>query len=259
MTYVDFRTLTWPEAGELAAAGPVLGVVGLAALEQHGPHLPLATDALIAEVLARRLADRFAEPVVVMPVPYGGLSDHHLGFPGTVTFSEAAFRGIVDAYVEALARISVREIFVFTSHGGNFDFLTRLAADYAERDDVHLAAYDDRDAYFGATFAGAERASFAPPETDWHAGGLETSQGLSAFPELVRDFENVTGYTAAEPGWLDRVLEEGLLSVSPSGVLGSPLGASAEAGAAIFDALLGVLVARVESAFGLRAVSTPTP
>lgn len=248
MTLVEHASLTWPEAERLDAA---FGVICVAALEQHGPALPLATDTLIGEILAARVAESFDAPVVVMPVPYGGLSDHHLGFSGTVSFDAHTLRGIVDAYVSALARMGVHDVFLFTSHGGNFGFLTETAATYAGREDVRLAVYDDRDTYFATTFEGARRAGFVPPETDWHAGGLETSQGLAAFPHLVRPFDDVAGYTAAEPGWLDRVLLDGLHSVSPSGVLGSPEGANAAAGAAIFDALVEVLVARVENAFGL--------
>ncbi|HEV7641687.1 MAG TPA: creatininase family protein [Gaiellaceae bacterium] len=248
MTFVEHASLTWPEAERLEAA---FGVICVAALEQHGPALPLATDALIGEILAVRVAESFDAPVVVMPVPYGGLSDHHLAFPGTVSFDAQTLRGIVDAYVAALKRMGVNDVFLFTSHGGNFAFLTEAAAAYAGRDDVRLAVYDDRDTYFAATFAGARRAGFVPPETDWHAGGLETSQGLAEFPQLVRPFDDVVGYTAADPGWLDRVLVDGLHSVSPSGVLGSPAGANATAGAAIFDALAEILVARVEEAFGL--------
>jgi creatinine amidohydrolase len=249
VTFVEHASLTWPEAERLEAA---FGVICVAALEQHGPALPFATDALIGEILAVRVAESFDAPVVVMPVPYGGLSDHHLAFPGTVSFDAPTLRGIVDAYVSALVRMGVHDVFLFTSHGGNFAFLTETAAAYAGRDDVRLAVYDDRDTYFGATFVGARRAGFDPPETDWHAGGLETSQGLAEFPQLVRPFDEVDGYTAADPGWLDRVLVDGLHSVSPSGVLGSPAGANAAAGAAIFDALVEVLVARVEDAFGLR-------
>lgn len=255
MTYVEFATLTWPEAGALATQDGAIGVICVAALEQHGPALPLATDALIGEVLARRVAESFAEPIVVMPVPYGGLSDHHLAFPGTVSFDEATLRGVVDAYVSALGRIGIRNVFVFSSHGGNFTFLTRLATAYAGRDDVRLEVFDDLDHYFGATFEGARRAGFVPPDTDWHAGGLETSQALAEFSDLVRPFNDVVGYTAGEEGWLDRVIDEGLQALSESGVLGSPLGANAAAGASIFDALVDVLVEGIHDAFGLSRSS----
>lgn len=255
MTYIRYPNLTWPETAALASEERVLAVICLAALEQHGPALPLATDALIGEILAGRVADAFDEPVLVMPVPYGGLSDHHLGFPGTVSFDAATMRGVVGAYVAALARSGFRDVFVFTSHGGNFAFLSELAAAYEDREDVRVVVYDDRDRYFAATFEGANRAGFFPPETDWHAGGIETSQGLAAFPDLVRPFDDVVGYTKAEPGWLERTLTNGLRSVSASGVLGSPHGASPAAGTAIFDTLVDILVARVEDAFGLQRSS----
>lgn len=250
MTYVDFRTLTWPEAAALGASSDVLGVVCLAALEQHGPALPLATDALIGSELARLLAERFTEPVVVMPVPEGGLSNHHLGFPGSVSFSASTLRGILDAYVDALVRTGISNVFVFTSHGGNFAFLSEVEHGYAGREDVRLFVYADRDAYFGTTFTGARAGGFDPVETDWHAGGIETSQGLHSFPEHVRPFDEVRGYTTAEPGWLDKILAEGLRAVSESGVLGDPRGANPSAGAAIFDALVELLAERVESELG---------
>jgi creatinine amidohydrolase len=250
VTYVDLATLTWPEAEELGRTRAV-GLVCVAALEQHGPALPLATDTLIGAELARRVADVFVEPVVVPPTPWGGLSDHHVGFPGTVSLDEATLRGIVDAYVAALVRTGIRDVFVFSSHGGNFGFLTRLAEAYAGRDDVRLAVCDDRDGYFGTTFDGARRGGFEPPETDWHAGGIETSQGLHAFPELVRPFDGIDGYLAGEPGWLDRVLADGIRAVSENGMLGSPRGANAEAGAAIFDALVELIAAQLGSTFEL--------
>lgn len=83
----------------------------------------------------------------------------------------------------------------------------------------------------------------------------EGPQALLAFPELVRAFDRVTGYTTAEEGWLGRVLTEGILSVSASGVLGSPAGASAAAGEAIFDALAGELARFFAEAFGVRYVA----
>ena len=65
----------------------VLGLIPTGAVEQHGPHLPLATDSLVAAELGRRIAERLIEPVVVAPVIPGG-SAHHVGFPGTVTLTE---------------------------------------------------------------------------------------------------------------------------------------------------------------------------
>ena len=105
--HVAMAELTWPEAKAFAGQ-KVLGLIPTGSIGQHGPHLPLATDSLIAVELGRRIADAFVEPVVVAPVVPGGLSDHHLAFPGTVTFSEELFGGVVTAYVEAFERIEIR-------------------------------------------------------------------------------------------------------------------------------------------------------
>jgi creatinine amidohydrolase len=76
------------------------------------------------------------------------------------------------------------------------------------------------------------------PETDAHAGGLETSQMLFVFGEDRIDVPpGLEGYVAAEPGWLDRVPVEGMRALTPNGVLGRPAGATAAAGAAICAAL----------------------
>ena len=106
----------------MGPAGAV-GLVALAALEQHGPHLPLATDSLIAERVALEVAARLSGPVVVTPVVRGGLSTHHLAFPGTVTVPPDAYRALVVSYLEGLERMGIAKIALFSWHGGNFSFV----------------------------------------------------------------------------------------------------------------------------------------
>jgi creatinine amidohydrolase len=249
VSYVDLSGLTWPEV-EALKSDRALGLIPIAALEQHGPHLPLATDSLIADLLARLVAERLEPPVVVVPVLRGGLSTHHLAFPGTVTIPEGAFREVVLAYVEGLERMGIREVAVFSTHGGNFAFLKELS-ETVQRPGAKLIAYSDLVGYLAVMMDGARSAGLVPPASDAHAGGLETSQALYAFPELVRPFEQVSGYTEAEEGWLDRILTEGIRAVSESGVLGDPSGASAAAGKAIFDALADELARWIGEAFGV--------
>jgi len=234
MTYVELESLTWPEAERLGAEG-ALGLVTLASLEQHGPHLPLATDALLGERLARDVAERLPGSVVVTPVVRGGLSTHHLAFPGSVTVSPGAYRELVISYLEGLERMGIRKIAVFSSHGGNFGFVHDLEAEY--EGEATLAGYSDLGRFLEVMMAAAAELGLQAPETDAHAGGLETSMMLEAYPDLVRRFDDVEGYTAAEPGWLQRIFEEGIRPVSESGVLGDVRGANREVGDALFAAL----------------------
>jgi len=234
MTYVELESLTWPEAERLGANG-ALGLVTLASLEQHGPHLPLATDALLGERLARDVAERLLGPVVVTPVVRGGLSTHHLAFAGSVTVPPDAYRELVVSYLEGLERMGIRKIAVFSSHGGNFGFVRDLEAEYES--EATLVGYSDLGRFLEVMIAAAAELGLDAPETDAHAGGLETSMMLAAYPDLVRPFDGVHGYTAAEPGWLQRIFEEGIRPISESGVLGDVRGANREVGDALFAAL----------------------
>jgi creatinine amidohydrolase len=250
MAYVAMAELTWPEA-EALRGRRALGLLPTGSLEQHGPQLPLATDSLIAAELGRRVAESFVEPVVVAPVLPGGLSAHHLGFPGSVTLPEEVFGGAITAYVEAFERMGIRDVAVFSAHGGNFAFLAAYAAARAETGTgTRLVAYADFDAYATAMFEGARRGGVDAPPTDVHAGAIETSQGLALFPELVRPYGGVDGYTAQEEGWLDRMHAEGMRAVSPSGVLGDPPLARAEAGEPIFEAIAAELVRWIADELG---------
>ncbi len=240
MTYIAMETLTWPEAERLGAEGAI-GLVSLGSLEQHGPHLPLATDSLLAERLAREIAERLPGPVVVTPVVRGGLSTHHLGFPGTVTIPPDAYRSLIVAYVEGLERMGIRKVGLWSWHGGNFGFVRECADGYAGA--ARVAGYSDLPRFFQLMADGAAPTGLIAPESDAHAGGLETSTMLAEQPELVRPFDGVEGYTAAEPGWLERIFAEGIRSVSASGVLGAVAGANARAGELIFAKLADELAA----------------
>jgi creatinine amidohydrolase len=239
MSFVALAELTWADAAELRERDDVVGLVPTGAVEQHGPHLPLATDFLIAEQLARAVAEALPVPVVVAPVLAGGLSDHHLAFPGTVTLSRDVFGGWIDAQVAAFERMGIGRVAVFSAHGGNFAFLGELAARYAEHGGAaRVIAYDDLLGFVKVMDEAARSLGLEAPETDVHAGALETSVALTAFPTLVRDFTEVEGYTAAEDGWMERIWQDGLDALAASGVLGDPRLATAEAGRAVFDALV---------------------
>jgi creatinine amidohydrolase len=231
--------LTWPEAEALGKRDDVVGLIPTGALEQHGPHLPLGTDFLAADALARAVAERLPVPVVVTPTLAAGLSDHHLAFPGTVSLSRETFRGWIEAHIAGLERMRIGRIAIFSGHGGNFAFIGALAKEYYERgSDTQVIAYDDLLGFVRVMDEAARACGMEAPPTDVHAGSLETSFALACFePGLVRDFAGVEGYTAAEEGWMERIWSDGLGALTSTGVLGDPAGSSAEAGQAIFDAL----------------------
>ena len=235
MIYVDMAALTWPEAAALADGRAVLGLVPLGAFEQHGPHLPLATDAVIAAELGRLVAERIVEPVVVAPVFPAGLSEHHIAFPGTVTVSADVFGGLLSACVAAFERMGIDEIAVFSAHGGNFPYLATWLA--ARTGGARVIAYSDLDTFIDVAFVGARRGGLEPNTSDSHAGAIETSELLASHPELVQRFDDVDGYVGETDGLFERVLREGFASVTATGVIGDPRPANALAGTAIYASL----------------------
>jgi creatinine amidohydrolase len=131
--------------------------------------------------------------------------------------------------------MGIRKVALFSWHGGNYGFVGEFAG--AWDGEAEVAGYADLTGFIELMSSAAEEAGLEVPETDVHAGGLETSMMLARFPEHVRPFEEVKGLDAAEPGWLDRIFAEGIRGVSETGVLGDVSGANAQAGEALFAAL----------------------
>jgi creatinine amidohydrolase len=255
VTAYALEDLTSPEAGRLGADGAI-GLIGTAAVEQHGPHLPLGTDAIIARHLAHEVAERLDQPVIVAPVLPGGLSEHHLGFPGTVDLPRAVFDGYVRALLDTYDALGVRTVAVFSAHGGNFGALAELAGQHRG---VRVIAYTDIQRYIRVMMDAAAGTGLHAPPTDAHAGGLETSQMLYVHGEDRISFApDLEGYVAAEPGWLERLMAEGMKALSPNGVLGRPAGATAVAGAAVCAALADELAGWVRQSLA-RDVAEPEP
>jgi creatinine amidohydrolase/Fe(II)-dependent formamide hydrolase-like protein len=257
--YIDLSTLTWPSAPRIQGPPNAIGLLPTAALEQHGPHLPLSTDILIAEELGRRIADILVEPVFVAPVLPGGLSSPHLAFPGVVDLPEAVFVGVLAAYVDAFQLMGITRVAIFSAHGGNLPSIDRFARERPSTcDSVKVIAYGDFDGYLQMMIEGARRAGLEPLDTDVHAGAMETSQMLASHPHLVRTPAGLTGYEAGEDGWLARVRSEGLQSLTANGVMGRPTDATPWAGEEIYRSLAVGHAAWIAEGLGATVLSAFT-
>jgi creatinine amidohydrolase len=193
------------------------------------------------------VAERIPADVVMTPTIVAALSSHHLGFPGTVDLGQEGFAAHLTAYLATLRELDIDRVALLSSHGGNFAFLGEFAAHYRRRHPTAtVAAYTDFRRYVEVMAAGARKVGLEPPETDIHAGALETSQALYLFPDLVQEFDGVRGYVASEEGWVERLFTAGVKDLSPTGVLGDPRGATAHAGKAIMQSLADHLAAWID-------------
>ena len=221
----ELAGLTWPEAGELGAAGAMLAVP-VGATEQHGPHLPLSTDTDVAVALCARLA-RSRPDVAVAPAVAYGSSGEHQGFAGTLSIGQEALELLL-VELGRSAALTFSRVLLVSAHGGNAAAVRR-AEQRLRRESREVRAWL-------ATWRG-----------DAHAGRTETSLQLALAPGRVR-------LEHAEPGERRPIAElmpalraSSVRAVSANGVLGDPTGASAAEGAALLDDLLQDLLRTVEA------------
>lgn len=194
----------WPD---IVRGGIVL--VPLGSTEQHGPHLPLDVDTVIATAVADDLAP-LTGATVAPAVPIGA-SGEHQSFPGTISIGTDALTALAVELGRSLTSWASRVVFV-NGHGGNLEGLEGA---------VRTLREEGRDV------------AWVPcqvPEADPHAGLTETSLMLHLAPERVRLRQAVSGNTRPLGDLLPLMRSGGVEAVSANGVLGDPTGASAEMG-----------------------------
>jgi creatinine amidohydrolase len=179
-------------------------LVPLGSFEQHGPHLPLTTDTVIAEAVCADVASM--RDVDVAPVFAYGASDEHRGFSGLLSLGTEATAAALSSLV-LTALEGWKSVILVCAHGGNVGAISQVMATGVGGNRVQ--------AWFARDAGG-----------DAHAGVTETSVVLSINPGLV-DLDRYPGAVELPPDWFERSKAEGLRAVTASGVLGSPSRASA--------------------------------
>lgn len=190
-------------------------LVPIGSLEQHGPHLPLDTDATIATAVAEAVASHLQTPdVIVAPAIVYAASGEHQAFPGTASIGTEALRHLLIELARSLHSWVGRVVFV-NGHGGNTRTLTETVAQL--RYEGHNVAW----------------VACATEEIDLHAGFAETSLMLYLRPAAVRLALAEPGNLAPLSKLMPTLLAGGVSAASSNGVLGNPAGASATDGARI--------------------------
>jgi mycofactocin precursor peptide peptidase len=211
---------------QLQSTSPAL-IVPVGSVEQHGPHLPLDTDTRIAtavgSAVAERLADQNESKWTLAPAIGYGASGEHEGFPGTVSIGHEALFGLLVELGRSATRWARGVVFV-NGHGGNVVTLTEAVA---------LLRHEGRAVAWTSTTL---------PVSDAHAGDTETSLLRHLAPWSVRVDLMAVGATEPVGVLLPRLREQGVIGVSPNGVLGDPTTSSAEKGRELLGRLVGNLV-----------------
>jgi creatinine amidohydrolase/Fe(II)-dependent formamide hydrolase-like protein len=242
--------LTWPEA-ERRFRETDVALLPVGAIEQHGPHLPLDTDAWDADWLACQVAASCSDPKpLVLPlIPYG-VSYHHEDFAGTLSVRNETMAQIIHDIGMGAARCGITKLVIINGHGGNGPALS-FAAQMINRD-AHIFTCVES----GET-SDVDIDAMIDSENDVHAGEIETSTTLALRPDLVR----MEHARSAVPGFSSRFLDftnqRGVdwnaytARISPTGVMGDPTKATAEKGRRMWEVMVRNLVEFIEDLKGL--------
>ncbi|HEY1985747.1 MAG TPA: creatininase family protein [Terracidiphilus sp.] len=228
----NFAYLTWKQVDALPREATLL-VLPTAAIEQHGHHLPLATDTLINNLLLGKALQRLSVdlPIFALPPVCYGKSNEHISFPGTLSVSAQTFMAVVRDIGRSIAAGGFKKVVLYNTHGGNTSLVDVLARDL--RAEFGLRTFS----LFGSAGVNFDGVTEQERAYGFHAGEIETAFLLHGTPELVHTEEYTSNYIARidrpEPlkpegssanfAWLTK-------DIAPSGVLGDPSAATAENG-----------------------------
>ena len=236
-----------------------IAVLPLAAIEQHGPHLPLSVDTdLINGVIAHALPYLAADiAVLFLPTQTVGRSIEHVAFPGTLTVSAAA---LIQAWIdlgECVARTGVKKLVLLNSHGGNVSTIDIVGRELRARFDMTVALVNT----FSLPVPAAVQSLFGANEPRFgvHGGDVETSMMLALHPERV-DMRKATNFSSSSQERAEKFpimgngssvkLAWAAQDLNVSGAAGNAAAATAEKGRAVLNAnaqALASLLAEFES------------
>lgn len=219
--------LTRPEVAARLAACPI-ALVPIGSTEQHGPHLPLGTDILLAEALAERIAEKTG--ALVFPSINFGLSFSWRDIPGTVSISNELFANILRETVKSLERSGVKCVVFINGHDSNNGPMKICVREIADTTDMTV---------LGMFYPGLSRVYDRYMESPkwlgmFHADEFETSLMLAAHGGSVDMEKAAAEYPPIHPTYgMDNTP---LGDITVSGVLGDPTKATKEKGEAMFEA-----------------------
>jgi len=229
-TWNEVDTATKLMADDDGTLSPII-LIPVGSTEQHGPHLPLNTDTLVAEEIAGRALHR-TSGLMLGPTISVTASGEHAGFPGTLSIGTRVM-GDVAIELGRSADWAAGIVFV-NGHGGNHEALTR-AIEVLTSEDRNVVSWWPK---------WRRRTDGGPP--DLHAGRIETSLMLAIDPGLVRFELSVEGPDLPLDELLPQLRTYGIRPVSPTGVLGDPDGASGAEGERFIAEFVDDLVLAIE-------------
>ena len=218
--------MSWTEIQDWVGRGFKTVVFSAGAIEQHGPHMSIATDTLLGTTTACGVAASL-DDALVAPTIRPGYSPHHMDFPGTITLRHSTLTAIIVDYCTSLASHGFETLVVISSHGGNTSTVKMAAQEAQARigDRADVVPVTNLMAYYNSEYDRADEG--------YHATRIETSLVLSLTPDLVH-MERANDWTnPIDAGIKDVGALLGMRPVryfAPDGTMGKPVDANSELG-----------------------------
>jgi creatinine amidohydrolase len=220
--------LTTATSADEAQRRAQVAVLPVGSFEQHGDHLPLITDTVVACTIAKAIADRYG--LFLLPPVTISCSHEHAAFSGTVSIRASTLSILINDITESLARSGVPKLVVVNGHGGNY-VLGNVVQELNESG-VRALLYPGPSNWARAR---TEAAMQTNPHEDMHGGELETSVLLHVAPSLIGEAYADKDHVADERALL---LTLGMSAYTPTGIVGRPSLAEGEKGKRLIDSLV---------------------
>lgn len=240
---MQLAELSWPAVHALSKDTPI--IFPIAALEQHGGHLPVFTDSLLLGEIVRRSAERLGDGVMWAPLMWLGNSDHHLDFAGTLSAAPRVYLDLLNGLVENFIQHGFKRLVFINGHGGNDvpgkQAVFELRQRHRARNDLLLLFAT----YWSLGGEPWKRAASIQQREMGHACEWETSMIMRIRPELVGDVSKLQtvefgrGFSPASRGWITK-------DRSAPGHIGSPQLATKDKGETIFATFTDDVVSLIE-------------
>ncbi|KPQ35022.1 MAG: creatinine amidohydrolase [Phormidesmis priestleyi Ana] len=255
-----FAYLTWAEISAIPDKANTLIIQPIGAVEQHGPHLPLIVDSVIATAVVGKALSELAHtvPAYALPTLCYGKSNEHKSFPGTVTLSAQTLMSVLTEMAEGIYQAGFRKLVFVNAHGGQPQVLEIVARDLRERFS-DLAVFPL--SVWGAPHCAAEVVGAQEYLQGIHAGDVETSVLLSLLPDQVKMSKALREFPPSFAAGSLLSLEGQLPTawtmndLSQSGVVGDATVATAEKGERILASLTAGWVRIFEEIYLFRGLN----
>lgn len=247
--WADLSTRDFAALQASGEAARCIAVLPVAAIEQHGPHLPVSVDTVLVDGIVKSALPHLAADlkVLVLPTQAVGLSPEHTRFPGTLTLKTETILRLWTDIGESIAAAGIRKLVIFNAHGGNVSVMDLVARDLRARLDMLVYSVSWFNLPLTNVLGDDVNALFSPQEQRFgiHAGDIETSMMLALDPAHV-DMKQAQNFASSSQTRAQQfaILGNGksakfgwqMQDYNPAGAVGNAAAATAEKGQALVAA-----------------------